>query len=527
MPSTSELTRQSEDSQEQSTSTVTDFNWPMHLAAKRSPFMQLGRDIFIYAPTRLIPSLIGFLSVYLYTRLLAPKEYGELSLVVTTVSFVNALAFNWTGYVLTRYFDRAKNNQNLHTLLSTLFYSVAALFVIVSVMWLAVIYGLQSMLEPATVSLFRLGVVSLGMQTLYGLMLAVFLLDRQSLKYNLHTVFNAIGGFLLSIGLISLLSFRAEAILWGGIIVAVGSILFDMYRLVHRLQIYPHYFSFSLLKQSLSFGLPQVGVSVFVLVLSVFDRYLIEGFRGSAEVGIYSASYKVAEMSILLPLSIVSLVAAPLIVRTFENQGQKETQVLLTKIFALYFVVFTPVTLIVVMFSRNIVSLVLGDAFVDAAVILPPVVMGVFFFGFSQFENMPFQLKEKPKTLLYLISAAGIINILLNLILIPSFGGLGAAWATFFSYATYVLISFVYVNRLFEITLPNTTVVKVVIALLAMLLVLVLGVETISTVSQLVLWLSTALVTYVVVLATLREQIFVELTSVVLDVGRKLDQAKP
>jgi len=475
---------------------------------KRSPFEQLGKDILVYAPTKIVPSVIGILSVSLYTRLLAPREYGEFSLVIVTVSFVNALAFAWTGYVLLRYFERYKNKYTLHVLLSTLLFTILLLWGIISLAWLGLVIFLKPLWESSVIYLFQLGIFSVGTQALYAFILTLSLLDRQSLRYNAHIIFNTLGSFLLTLALIHFFSLRAESILLSIIFCGSISLLAEVPSLVKKRRIHLRFFSVPLLRQSVIFGLPQAGISISAMLLSVFDRYLIEIFRGSAAVGIYSASYKVAEMSLLFPLSIISLVATPLIIRTFENQGEEETQELLTNIFALYLLIFAPATLLIWYYSSVIVSLVLGTSFASAASILPPVAIGVFLFGFSQFENMPFQLKERPLSLFYLISLSGVVNILLNLGLIPVWGELGAAWATCLSYAVYTFVSYIYVNKLFRLVFPKSTVLKMTVALLGMLLVLVPYGSTVQTIPQFLARVVVASGVYLFILIILKEQMF-------------------
>ncbi|GAI06878.1 unnamed protein product, partial [marine sediment metagenome] len=92
---------------------------------KLSPFMnrpeikEIGKDTLYYVPARIIPALVGFLGITIYTRLLNPYEYGLYVLVMTVVSTVYAFGFNWIGYVVWRYFEKYRNDNNLSGFLST------------------------------------------------------------------------------------------------------------------------------------------------------------------------------------------------------------------------------------------------------------------------------------------------------------------------------------------------------------------------------------------------------------------------
>src|SRR4051812_48838396 len=57
----------------------------------------------IYLVARGLPGIIAFLAIPLFTRLLAPAEYGRYALVLATVGLLNALLFQWARLSLVRF----------------------------------------------------------------------------------------------------------------------------------------------------------------------------------------------------------------------------------------------------------------------------------------------------------------------------------------------------------------------------------------------------------------------------------------
>jgi O-antigen/teichoic acid export membrane protein len=470
---------------------------------------RIGRDVLIYLPAKVIPAATGIFGIAVYTRLLGPKEYGMYALTEATVSLVYGVVFGWVGYVVWRYFGKYRNEQNLTPFLSTVATAVTVLFFMVAPLWHLSALFLSSYFdfEARLLSLLKLGLLVLGARVAYSATLTVLQVSGQSSKYALYSSVHALGSLFLAVGLIYFLSWGAEGILWATVIFMGGVFGVELGQLYKSWPMSPRYFSRGLFCKLVAFGLPQIGISLGALVLSVFDRYVIEVFRGPEEVGIYSAGYIVAEMSIQIPLSILMLATLPVIVQTFENQGEEETRGLFKRLFALYLILFVPAVFGVAALSQPIVEVLLGQPFHPAAPILTWVAAGVLCFGFSQYSNIPFQLKERPDLLLYLIVASGALNAILNLVLVPPLGMLGAAYATFVAYSLYCIFSYAISDKVFRLLFPWQTLGKSISASLGMYLILDLGiVHVTSKVLMLLMNIALGALVYLTLLIILKEQ---------------------
>lgn len=421
---------------------------------------EIVTDIPYYFIAKVTNAISGFVGIAVYTQLLIPKEYGAYVLTLTTVSFVYVFAFSWIWYVIWRYFERYKNTQNLSLFLSTIIYTAVIIFFVIAFIWYMVSIFSKTLFEQEFIQVLRLGILVIGTQVGYTIVLSILQASRQSFKYSLYTIIHTVGTLLLAVILIRFLSLRAEAILLASAILMGGIFILEMFQVSKTWQLSIQHFSVNLLKKVSSFGSPQIGISIGAIVLSIFDRYAIGFFRGPEYVGIYSAGYTIADMSIQLPLSILTVTTVPIIVQTFENNGKNEAQLILEKLICISLIVFLPVVFGITALSKSIVDIVLGEHFQFASVVLPWVVAGVFFFGLTQYINIPFQLKEKPYLLFYLILGAAIVNIILNFILIPMLGIVGAAYATLIAYFIYFIASYVTVNRFFSFLFPWLTFIK-------------------------------------------------------------------
>jgi len=282
-----------------------------------------------------------------------------------------------------------------------------------------------------------------------------------------------------------------------------------MRQIYKKWKISPYFFSIKLLRKLRSFGLFQIGISVGALILSMFDRYMIEAFKGTEQVGIYSAGYNIASMSIQAPLSILMLAALPIIVHTFEASGEHDTKLLFKKVFSLYFIILVPAVFGIAALSKEIVSIMLGQPFVSAAIILAWIAGASFFFGISQYLSIPYQLKEKLHVLFYLIIAGGIMNIILNFILIPPLGILGAAYATLIAYFIYCVASYLAIREIMALSFPWIVLAKSLVASTIMYLTLNYISELLAhNITSFISEVSIGVVVYFLTLMLLKERTF-------------------
>jgi len=169
-----------------------------------------------------------------------------------------------------------------------------------------------------------------------------------------------------------------------------------------------------------------------VIYLKV-DQVMLGEMVDSNAVGIYAAAAKISELWYFIPLTIVSSVFPSVVKARAENEGlyQRRLQRLFSLMTATSLGLAVPMTVA----APYVIDLIYGEAFAAAAPILAiHIWAGLFvFLGVAQSS---WDLAEN-LTRLYLLRSLGgaVLNVVLNLVLIPVYGGIGSAIATVVSYA--------------------------------------------------------------------------------------------
>lgn len=484
-----------------------------------SPTRAFGKDILNYIPAQIIPAVVSFFAIAAYTRLLNPEQYGQYILIITTASIVSSAVFSWLNQSGIRYYEEYKTKGILSQFTSTAFVSLFVTLAIVLFVWYGVAVVVNRRWHPNLISLIQLGGVVLATQTIYAFILVILRAARKSFKYGLYTVLNSLGTFLVALCLLKYKGLGPKGILISMIILSAGVLVVELTIFFSNHLIKISNYSTDLVKRFASYGIPMTGVSIGALILSVSDRYMIQYFMDTEAVGVYSASYNFAQGSIQGLSNMLSLAAFPVIFQTFARYGEKETNILLGRMISIYLIVLIPAILGVAILSKDIIWVVLGKSFGKAYIILPWVVAGVFCHGLGLYCVVSFELREKTLFMFYIWALAAVVNIVLNIFMIPRFGILGAAYTTFIAYFIYLLITWVFGVKLLPFSFPWQTLWKTALAAFIMAFVLKISFSSAAIgVVPLICKILLGGSIYFIVLGVLKESIFLDS----LKFGRKV-----
>ncbi|MFH1227187.1 MAG: polysaccharide biosynthesis C-terminal domain-containing protein [Planctomycetota bacterium] len=477
-----------------------------------SHVQDLGKDLIGYLPSKVVPLITSFIATAIITRMIKPDDYGLLTLVTATVTFAGTLGFDWIGYSVWRYYDQYKQRDELSLFMGTIINLNILMAAIVS----AIIYGM-ALFNSNDISfsqLLKIGILLLVIGRVYTFIIFIFQLQRKPIKYSLYSSTVAV----LNVAFIGIFlyyfSARVDNIIYAAVIangiVSVPGII-DLYR---KLSVKWSSFSGRIIKQVVLFGLPQLGTLLGAFLLSLSDRYMIKFYLSSADVGIYSAGYKVAEFCLNYSYNFLLLAVMPIIIQAYVKHGEKVVSDKLKMFIGVYLLILVPAAFGTIVVGQDIVKIMMGVEYHGSYIILPWVVGGVFFFGLSQYFVLPLQLKEKPSIIAALITGAGVLNILLNIVMIPRWGIIGAAAATLIAYFVYAVTSYWINNKFIKISIPLDTLIKSLVSALVMYFSIDFGVSkflNLGLIPGLIIKIVWGAVIYFAVLYILREPIISKL----------------
>lgn len=442
-------------------------------ASRESPLKSIAKDAVVYLPAKAIPAIVGFLSIAVFTRFLAPEQYGIFVLVITGVRILSATVFGWLDRSTLRFFEDYRGNNLLPNLISTNLSFLVISAGVISIVLLSATWIAEPFLEPGFIPVLRIGILVLVTQSFYEFFMTVNRASRATVRFSLYAGFDSLGRFLLATAFLYYFSMDERAILWGFVFTGTIVSVFEFIRWVKVARIRPGLFVSPILKRSALYGLPLVGHAFGLLVLSVSDRYMVQYYLGSDQVGVYSAGYNLTSFIVdSLFNGTILLAAFPVIIQVFESRGREEAGSLLRDLFCTYAILGTPLVFGLSALGKGIVGIALGEEYQQSYEIIPWVAGGLFFWGLTTYSIKAFELGERTMNITYIVLFSGLVNILGNVLLIPALGINGAAISTFFSYFVCFAASAFFGNRIMRLQFPWKTFVKAVSAAVTMYVVM-------------------------------------------------------
>lgn len=419
----------------------------------KKPLSEILRDSFYYIPSNIVPALCGLLSLTIFTGLIAPENFAQYILSLTTVTFAANFGFSWLLYSGLRYFDESK--YNLSQFYSTTLISLFALLAIFSILGCLAAAVLNNYFDSKETSyMILLSVPLLLTKMIFDQLLFFIRADGRAKTYSVIRSIDALAKILLAVLFISFLGMGYEGIIYG---MAVSFALLAIYELF-KLNAWQHislkYFSPTLLKKFFYYGLPLMGVGLTGTILSVSDRYLIAYYCGEADVGLYGAGYRLAEMAIDTPSAILLMAYVPILIKVFNESGEKGASELLSNLFRLIALILIPAVTGAIILSKDIVALFLDARYFDSHILFFWICTATFFVCINHLYTRVFELKNATGKILWISLIAATSNIIINIILIPRYGYIGAAVSTLLAYLIQVSLSYYEAHKLMQFRIP-------------------------------------------------------------------------
>lgn len=187
-------------------------------------------------------------------------------------------------------------------------------------------------------------------------------------------------------------------------------------------------------RKLLSDSWPVIFAGLMLMVYSRIDQVMIGQMLDEKSVGLYAAAVKLAELWYFFPTLILNSMLGMIVAA--KEEGEKIYYHRLQQVFDLMAVVSYLFILPLALFSGKIMAVMYGDAFAPAAPVLTVyVVSGVFVF-LGHTREYWVTVENITRFSMYSTAVGAVLNILLNFILIPVYGYLGAAYATLVSLVT-------------------------------------------------------------------------------------------
>jgi O-antigen/teichoic acid export membrane protein len=407
----------------------------------------------------ILSALLGLLSVFVFTRLFSPHDYGTYLLGLGFASVISVFLAGWFRNLILSGHARGDGTDVRGLVISG--YLIGCLAAPIA-------YGLGRLvgLDPsaalaAVVLSVAIGLFELTQDLVRARLMALTVMKATLVRSASVLCLGVVIALLSPTGFLLLLSSTLAYLL----------AVFVQSRAAWRGTVFK--FDGSGLLAVARQGLPLTLSLTLLAVSSVTDRFMIANLVGAADAGRYVAGLDLVRQTLMMPAMSAAAAFFPLAVQIHASQGNAAVRSHLAECVELLLSITLPACLGFAVISSHVANVVLGADFREvAAQAMPIVAVAVIFQVLTQqYLHASFLLSGRNS--LYLINTASIIaaNVILSYVLVSHHGTIGAAWARLGADVIGFICALVLSRRAFPVPMPLGRLALTVIAGLIMALV--------------------------------------------------------
>lgn len=412
----------------------------------RAHLRRLASHSLVYGAADVFSNVTNLLLIPVYTAFLAPRDYRDLA-ILALFSAVAKILFRFgldAGFFRVCYDQEGEDRRRLAGGVALLAAGVGSLLfcgvVLAAGPLTRFLLGPES---PPTLLVLAAADITFGTFAFVPLSL-LRIQDRPGLFSLLSSIRHGVNIVLKVLFLVR--GWGVAGVLWSDAIATAAFALLLLPILIRHARLS---WPWHVLREVLAFGLPKVPHGFMIQVQNLADRKILDAFVSAAEVGLYHVAYTLGA-GVKFALSAFEPAWGPFVYSRLRQPDAKTTMSRVITYAAGGFVAFG---LALAVFASELLTVLTpaNPEFRAAAPVIPVVVLAYLLHGAFLLSSIGIGIEKKARYYPLITAAAAGTNVAANLLLIPIWGMMGAAWATVGSYAVMAALGFALSQRLYPI----------------------------------------------------------------------------
>lgn len=383
----------------------------------------------------------GFISFPLLTRIFSVDEYGTMALITTTFFIIAAIGKFGFPSAIVQFYARFRSNRQGEIFNSTMFITSLAISLTIAGIFLIVVSLLRNgMLNEYGGSILYLVSPLLLFFCTTDIITSFLRAEEKTKLFNLVGVIRKYGSIFFGI-FFALYVVKGLYGLFFGQLLSGMIIFFLLLRFfIKSGKLNFKTFSMDIFGESIRFGFPIMLAELGHLTLNYIDRYLVVFYLGSMPLGLYTAGYNLSTYVTDIVTYPLAYAVTPIYVGILLEKGELKTKEFLSKTLRYFLLIVIPISLGFIALSRDFITILAPNKYMESNAVVPYVVIGQSVYACSLVLNNGLFIKRKTYIVTVVMLLISLLNVGLNILLIPIFGIVGAAQATLISYVAYTVI---------------------------------------------------------------------------------------
>ncbi|RLI90521.1 MAG: hypothetical protein DRO95_06030 [Candidatus Altiarchaeales archaeon] len=435
-----------------------------------SEYKKFTKDTIIIGLTSLFSKIRGIIFIAVIAKSLGASAYGVYSILMATVQLVVPISSLGMRPTMIRFLAGERDNKKIREgYYSILFLtSVTSLCSSLIMLFSAPVLASTVFGDSQATPVIQVGAFLIFMQTINGISYTFFQTFRKMHIFSFFNLSQNIGDTILAI-LLVWNNFGLIEIIYSFLIIRLILFVTASLLIYRSIKICPP--RISILRQFLSFGTPLASLSISGRIIRLFDRYMIGFFLNSTAVGIYSAAYGIGAILTMF-MEVPRAVLVPTVSKLWEERRINELMNHFKFTLKYFLMISIPSIFGLAALSESILTIMTTSEFISQGHLIIPIIAIAVMFYYATYVlfGLIFMLVKKTQINASLLAIGAILNIILNIILIPYFqsnynyGIMGAAIATFISFFTIGIATVVLSRKYFTFEIEKSFILKSVIS---------------------------------------------------------------
>lgn len=395
-------------------------------------YQKFARDVGFIGMVQILTSLSTFFLLPIITKTLGTYDYGLWAQINITVSLISSLALMGLSMSFVRFLSSETEKKKIReAVYSILFFVTVSGFLASFILYVfaepLATFGFK---DSGATYFVQAGSLLILVNVIESVSLFYFRVFRQIQKFSYLTLFETFGKLLFILILLKmgygLLGVIAATLIVQGLIFLIAFVI-----IVSQIGLVIPRFTY--IREYLQFSLPLTPNALIRWVTESSDRYMVTYFLGLCSVGVYSAACSIGNL-IQLFVTPLQLILLPELSKLFDENKMDEVRIYMSHSLRYFLIIAIPAVFGLSALAKPLLGILTTQDFISGWFVIPIIAFAGLLAGIFQiFVNTMFLIKET-KSATYINIIAAVSNVLINLILIPTVGILGAALSTLISY---------------------------------------------------------------------------------------------
>ncbi len=394
----------------------------------------------IYGLASMLPSLLGFLLLPLYSKYLTPAEYGIVAAMGVLSSVIAAVSTLALDRAAMRFYFDSDDLQSRKENMGTFFLGSIGSALIFFIILIALKPFLEQLYpDIAFYPYYFSTIITVTAGVCGNFVLSYFRVAEKALSFLVMIILTVILQLVLTYYFIVVQNMGAEGQILSMLISTM--MLLPVYLKV-AYRDFSFKFNWELIKKGFSFSWPLIPTMVVAWILNWSDGIFIANYASMNDVGVYAMGYKIS-MLIFVVSGSFSTAYSPIFFTKANQQDQVNARESIYSIVYYASRVFICIGFILALFSFDIVRIFLDERYYESYKIIRIVLWAHVLsaiMGIS--SNLFYQQTKRNKLQLVVVSFAAGCSLILNYIFVPVFGIYGAAYVNVASMAVLTLMHY-------------------------------------------------------------------------------------